>query len=247
MQDAPAPLAITLQPLGSGADALDAVAALGLTGVQFDASDPRMRPRELGESARRDLAASLRCRGLVASGIDCFVPVERFADAARVERALEAVRGSIALAERLGRVPVCVHLSGVDGAVAMELAREAERRGVQLADFAFPPASTTFAVGIDPAAVLAAGGDPAAAVTSAGARVVAARVVDLLRSGMRGPIGEPGSSRLDAMTYRLALELAGFRGLPVVDCRQWTAPVDGARTCVARWLDLLPAPGGATA
>ena len=247
MQDAPAPLAITLQPIGSGAEALDAVAALGVAGVQFDASDPRMRPRELGESARRDLAAALRRRGLVASGIDCFVPVERFADAARVERALEAVQGSVALAESLGRVPVCVHLPDGDSVVAKELVREADRRGVALADFPFPPAATTLAVGVDPAAVLAAGGDPAAAVTQAGARVVAARVVDLLRSGMRGPIGEPGSSRLDAMAYRLALELAGFRGLPVIDCRQWTAPVEGARACVARWLELLPALGGAIA
>lgn len=244
VQEAPTALGVTLQPLGRVAEALDVVAALGIAGVQFDASDPDLRPREMGESARRDLAAALRRRGLVASGVDCFVPVEWFGDAARVERAMDAVRGSMALAESLGRVPVCMSSPAAQPQVAGELQREAHRRGVALADFAWPDSGAHEAVGIDPAAVLAASADPAAAVTAAGRRLAAARVVDLLRSGLRGPIGEPGGSRLDAMAYRLALELAGFRGLPVIDCRQWHAPVEGARACASRWAALLPALGG---
>jgi hypothetical protein len=69
-------------------------------------------------------------------------------------------------------------------------------------------------------------------------------VVDLLRSGLRGPIGEQGGSRLDAMAYRLALEMAGFSGLPVIDCRQWQSPQQGVRWCASRWVALLPAVGG---
>jgi len=236
-----------MQPLGRVAEALDVVVALGVAGVQFDASDPSLRPREMGESARRDLGAALRRRGLVASGVDCFVPLEWFGDAARVERALDAVLGSIALAESLGRVPVCMLIPSSLPQVARELQREAHRRGVALADCAWPDSGSSEAIGVDPAAVLAANGDPAAAVTVAGARLVAARVVDLLRGGLRGPIGEPSGARLDAMAYRLALELCGFRGLPVIDCRQWQAPLDGVRACASRWAALLPALGGAGA
>ncbi|MFM7807955.1 MAG: hypothetical protein ACKPEA_08500, partial [Planctomycetota bacterium] len=163
MRDAPLPLGVTIGPLGSASDAIAEVAAMGLAAVQLDASDASMRHREMGASARRDLAASLRRLGLRASGIDCFVPVERFADAAKVERAVQAVTGSIALAEALDRAPVCLNLP-MDQAVAAELRREAERRGVALADFAIPVPEGTTQVGVDPAALLAAGSDPAAQV-----------------------------------------------------------------------------------
>jgi sugar phosphate isomerase/epimerase len=238
------PLGVTIQPLGRASEALDAVASLGLAGVQFDASDPELRPREMSESARRDLVAALRRRGLAASGVDCFVPIERFVDPARVERAMEAVRGSIALAESLGRVPVCLWLPAASvKQLGEELVREAQRRGVPLADFTWPDAGG--ALGIDPAAVLSAGGDPCAAVSTAGSRVAAARVVDLLQGGLRGPIGQAGACRLDALAYRLALEVSGFQGLPVIDCRQWTGALEGVRACADRWVALLPTVGGA--
>jgi sugar phosphate isomerase/epimerase len=239
------PLGVTAMPLGGGMAAFEAAAAMGLRGVQLDAADPSMRPRELGDSGRRDLAAALRRRGLVASGIDCLVPVERFADAAAVERAMDAVRGSIALAESLQGVPVCVHLPRGDGEVPRALRSEALRRGVPLADIGVPPDAGE--VCVDPAALLAASLDVSSTVAGLSGRVAAARVVDLLRSGLRGPIGEPGAGRLDAMAYRLALELAGFRGLPVIDARQWTdVPAQVAR-CAERWMALLPAMPGAAA
>lgn len=246
MRDAPLPLGVTIGPLGSASDAIAEVAAMGLAAVQLDASDASMRPREMGSSARRDLAASLRRLGLRASGIDCFVPVERFADAAQVERAVQAVNGSIALAEALDRAPVCLHLPA-DQTVAAELRREAERRGVALADFTLPVLQGTAQVGVDPAALLAAGSDPVAHVAGMAGRVAAARVVDLLQGGMRGPIEQPGASRLDAMAYRLALEMAGFRGLPVIDCRQWVDARRAARACAERWVALLPAVEGSGA
>lgn len=246
MHTAPLPLGVTLLPLGAAPSSFDAVVALGLAGVQLDAADPDLRPRELGDSARRDLAAALRRRGLQASGIDCFIPVERFADPARVERALDAVHGCLSLAESLQRVPVSMHLPHAGAPdVVQALQREAQRRGVPLADCSVPVcADATVAIGVDPAAVLAAGGDPAAVVGAAGVRLVAARVVDLLRSGLRGPVEEPGASRLDTLGYRVALEVAGFRGLPVIDCRQWTDVQRGVMDTAKRWTALLPS--GAT-
>lgn len=243
MRDAPVPLGVTLGPLGAVAEGMDLAVGWGLAAVQFDASDPNVRPRELGESARRDLSASLRRRGLVASGIDCFVPVERFADAARIERAIDAVLGSITLAEALGRVPVCLHLPA-EGAATETLRRESDRRGVPLVDFTRN--SVAPRVGLDPAATLAAGEDPVAEVHRSVGRVGAARVVDLLASGMRGPIGEPAGSRLDAMSWRLALEMSGFRGVPVIDGRQWVQPLQGIRATIERWMALLPAAGVAS-
>lgn len=236
-------LSVTALPLGGGLVAFDAAAALGLAGVQLDAADPSMRPRELGESARRDVAAALRRRGLACSGVDCLVPAERFQDPARVERALEAVHGALELAEALGRVAVCVQLPEAHTDSTLHLQAEACRRGVPLADITVR--APTGSVCVDPAAWLAASIDVASEVASLGPRVAAARVVDLLRSGLRGPIGEPGAARLDAMAYRLALEVAGFQGLPVIDARQWAdAPSQVAR-CAERWAHLLPALGGA--
>jgi sugar phosphate isomerase/epimerase len=156
------------------------------------------------------------------------------------------VAAACELAGELGRVPVCVTLpvAGADDAsvarrreTVAAIAAAADRHGVTIADagpstdLPFPP----FGRCIDPAAVLAAGGDPAAEATRAGTRLAAARIVDLTRAGMRGPVGIAGESRLDALAYRIALEVAGFRGLAVIDARQWTDPRGGIAACAAAW------------
>jgi hypothetical protein len=69
----------------------------------------------------------------------------------------------------------------------------------------------------------------------AGSRIVSARIVDLLRSGMRGPVGRSGESRLDVLSFRIALEMAGFRGLPVIDARQWVDPHAGVVASADAW------------
>jgi hypothetical protein len=67
-------------------------------------------------------------------------------------------------------------------------------------------------------------------------------VVDQLRSGLRGPILEPGEARLDVLALRMAIEVAaasaGFRGIPVLDARQWPEPRAGIAASRARWADL---------
>ena len=237
MRDAPIRLGVTLGPLGPALEAIDLAAGWGLAAVQLDAADPSMRPRDMGTSARRDLSSVLRRKGLVASGIDCFVPVERFADPSRVERSIDAVLSSLALAEALGRVPVSMQVPSDPSAATLQA--EAARRGVPLVDFTREAVGAC--VGVDPAATLAAGGDPVAEVHRAAGRIGAARVVDLLRSGMRGPIGDASGSRLDALAFRLALEMSGFRGFPVVDCRQWSGAGEGVVATAKRWCALLPA------
>lgn len=233
-------------PLGSAPASFDVVARLGVVGVQLDASDASLRPRELGVSAQRDVQASLRRRGLCASGIDCFIPMERLTDPSQVEHCLEVVRGCLVLAECLDRVPVCMCLpeQGADEIVAAIL-HEAARRGVPLADFSsWRAGADSRQAGIDPAAVLAKKSDPSKAVMEAAGHLAAARIVDLFTNGMRGPIGDPDGARLDALSYRVALDVAGFQGLPVIDCREWSHAASQVPLCIARWNALLPTRAG---
>jgi sugar phosphate isomerase/epimerase len=240
------PVAATVAPLGDTALALAWLSSAGIRGAQLSAMQPGMRPRELGESARRDLRATLARLELVASGVDAWIPSSHFVDPANVERAVHAVAAACELAGELGRVPVCVMLPdpGSNDASAARrreavaaIAAAADRHGVTIADAGpsndLPP--PPFGRCIDPAAVLAAGGDPAAEASRAGVRLAAARIVDLTRAGMRGPVGMAGESRLDALAYRIALEVAGFRGLAVIDARQWTDPRGGIVACAAAW------------
>lgn len=239
------PLSVTIAPLGVPGEAMAWASAAGLRGVQLSVTGAGLRPRDLGPSARRDLRAALTRLELVASGIDALVPGAHFLDPSTVERAMDAVEGACGLAGDLGRVPVTVHLpAATDEAtrprrqeVLARLAAAADRVGVSLGDLggavdaAWPPVG----VAVDPAAVLAEGGDPSAAVARAGGRLVGARVVDLLRTGMRGPIGRPGEARLDVLGFRVAVEVSGFPGLPVIDCRQWADPREGVRQSADAW------------
>lgn len=259
-------LSATLSPLlrGEGAhpirEALAFLSRLGYRGVQLAATDPETRPRDLSPSARRDLAAALARCELACSGVDLFIPAEHFSDDAFASRAFDAARESIGLAADLGRAAVV--LPALDGAPAVRdaLMAEALHRGVRLAipasgpggggasgAIAATPAAPARAVFAEPlaacvdcAASLAAGERPDAVILSLGSALGAVRVVDLQRSGMRGPIGQKGEARLDVAALRVALDVAGFHGLPVVDARQWLAPADGLARSVACWIAHAP-------
>ncbi len=242
-------IGITIAPLGEPAPAVAWAAARGIRGVQWSATQAGMRPRELGASARRDIRALLVRHEMVLAGVDAIVPPAHLVDAQHAERALDAIRAACEFAADLGRPAVTVQLPEQgDAAPAQEARRAAvdalvaiaDRSGVAIADLAggaLAP-SPPIGVAIDPAAVLAAGDDPAAAVSRAGHRLLAARLVDLSRSGMRGPVGGGPGARLDLLAYRVALGISGFSGLPVVDCRQWADPRAGVEASVAAWAAL---------
>ncbi len=239
-------LGVTIAPLGDAAAAIAWASARSFRGVQLSATQPGMRPRDLGPSARRDLRATLVRHEVIASGIDALVPPSHLLDPQHAERAVDAICAACELAAELGRAPVVIQLpdvapdgagSGRRAAAVSMIAAAADRVGVSVADLGggaeapWPPVG----MAIDPAAMIAAGGDPASAASRAGGRLVAARVVDQLRSGLRGPVGVRSEARLDVLAFRIALDTAGFRGLPVVDCRQWTDPRAGAEQCLAAW------------
>ena len=231
---------------------VERVAGLGFRAVQLDATLPGLRPRDLDRSARRDLAALLRRRELIAAGLDLFIPRRHFSDPEHQDRAMAATLAAIELAADLGRVPVSLTLplpaEGEHDAVTHPLIAAADVAGVVLAVHAEDRLDDlaawlgrvdqpTFAAGLDPAGVLTRGGDPAAAASRFGSRLAAARLADVEADGdLRCPVGEGG---LDVMSYRVALDLAGGGGRngPVVlDLRGLVDPASAAMTAKQTWV-----------
>ncbi len=234
-------------------DAMIAVAREGYAAVQWSATTPSMRPRELDGSARRGLVGELRRLELRCAGVDAWIPPGHLLDATTIERAVSAVEQSIRFAAELtapGEPRPAVSLLlptetelAARAALAPQvreafahLAALAEREGVALADHSMEPiVGSGLGVGVDPAAHLAAGRDPSLALLQAGASLASARLVDCFRSGLRGPILEPGEARLDVTAYRVAVELSGLRRPLVVDARQWRDPLAGLIASIERW------------
>lgn len=237
-------LSVTLAPLGDDVPAvLTRLTGTAMRQVQLSAAQAGLRPRELDTLARRGLREKLRRLELEVSGIDAWIPAEHFVHAEHAERALDALHLAMRMAADLGRVPVSVALPRVDATLAARrneaiIAIEgwSEHLGVLVADHATPrEAREIIGVGIDPAAILAEGGDPAMAVVESARRLVSARLCDLLRTGMRGPIGDGSGHRLDVEGYAAAIQTCGFARAVVVDLRQWADPWGGLAQTQARW------------
>ena len=246
--DARPNLAATVAPLGADASPLgvrEAVAwlsELGVRGAQLSATDPATRPRDLGASARRDLRAMLARHELACAGLDFFIPAAHYTDPTHVSRAFDALLGAIGLAADLGGAPVTAAIpSDVPADFRAAIGAEASRLGVAVlipagaspVDLAAP-----FAPAVDCATVLGESGRPEEVIARLGPRLGGVRLVDLLRSGLRGPILEPGESRLDALAVRMAIEVSSFAGLPVLDARQWQEPRRGIADSARRWAQL---------
>jgi len=239
-------LSVTLTELGGAPrPAMDRAHELGLRWVQLSATQAGLRPRELDASARRDLLATLRRRELGLSGLDVWLPPDHFLDPATVDRALGAATGAVGLAADLGRVPVSINLPRVGeeapqvaalSEVIDALTTIADRQGVAIADHTLPAQERSgIGMGIDPAACLAIDTDPVSLVTAAGGNLISARLCDLLRTGMRGPIGSFTEGRLDVAAYRATLSVVGYDRPVIVDARQWSSPLPGITTTIRAW------------
>ncbi len=205
--------------------------------VQLSATASGIRPRDLDQSARRDVLATLKRNELSLSGIDLWIPVEHFLDPTNIDRALGATREAIELASDLGRCPISMNLPppdmGDDNAESTTesltvIAGHAAHFGVEVVDHSDAAQTREqFGLGVDPAACLSRDEDPVSVVMSNHERLTSARLCDLLRSGMRGPVGDKSEGRLDVMAYRLALSVGGYPRPVVVDTRQWNDPWGG--------------------
>lgn len=245
------PLAATIAPLaGEVTEALAAIAQMGFRAVQLSATQVGTRARDLDGSGRRGLASHLRRLELSCAGFDLWIPSAHFVDAAFVDRAVDAVSQCALLAAALGRCPVSIALpekttenEGRLREVREALSACAQREGVWIADHGLGATTagtamnhaSALGIGIDPPTILAAGKDLCEVVARCGPHVVTARIVDLLRSGMRGPPSEPHESRLDLLAYAASLAVLPLRFSPVADARQWADPRSGLVNTLQRW------------
>lgn len=240
------PLAATIEPLAADPrEGIAAAAAMGYRAVQLSATQPGMRPRELDSGDRRGLRGALSRIGVTCGGVDLWIPPSHFVEASHIDRALAALDAACGLAADLGRCTVCISMPVEMPSESWQaVAGAADRHGVRIADFAVRPdahASRVDApnelvgVGIDPAALIAAGIEPAMHAAALGRRIAAARIVDLLASGMRGPPGEPSGARLDLAAFAASLALGGAAPPCCADARQWVDPRAGLAVTRARW------------
>lgn len=228
-------------------EALAWCSAEGARAMQLSATMPETRVRTMDRSERRGIGDAVRASGALTAGIDCILPPEHLADPARADTAAQALFAAIEWAELLGRLTVTTWLPTGDGhatalAVRTAVIAEAQRRGVTLAVLGGGhDADGPAAIAIDPPVLLAAGESVDAACARAGSRLAGLRLVDLLRSGHRGPVLQPGDARLDALALAATLATIGFRAHPVIDTRGWSDPRGGVVGTLDRWLD-RPAP-----
>lgn len=154
-------------------EAMELAASNRCRAIQWDGTAPGLRARELGRSARRDIAASLRRSGLAMSGCDVWIPPEHLLKSEHQHRAVEAIIGAAellrelwGLCEHRGEPAVCLSIpADLPETVAAALLAGSQLHGVQLADARWPRTGTRLSSSmcVDPAAVLLAGGDVAAA------------------------------------------------------------------------------------
>jgi sugar phosphate isomerase/epimerase len=83
---------------------IERAAALGFRAVTLNAAAADARPRDLGRSARRDLAALIRRHSMVSAGVDLWLPAEHLVQPAHSERALEALLDAVDFAAEMGEL-----------------------------------------------------------------------------------------------------------------------------------------------
>lgn len=220
-------------------------------GVVIDGAAPGFRARELGRSARRDLAASLRRGELELAGLDLWIPADHFTDPEQCQRAAEAVVGAAGLAGELSGLVGSGSLASVsimtpesiEPALLSSMGEHAARIGVSIIDHRAHDAGTLPAGirrGVDPASALFAGSDPVQAVHAAGKDLAAVRLDDVNAMG-RCPVGAEGG-RLDVTGFKASVVLTPLRWISV-DLRQLPDPARCLAMAGEAWRSALGMPG----
>ncbi len=215
-------------PHTSGRGIVDWIAGRGFRAVALDAVHPDLRPRSLDRSARRDLAASLRRRGLMLAGVDVMVPASHFAGAEHVDRALSAAQNAIGFAQELGSLlgatepVVCLALPDEPTEGVIESLRAAsEDAGVVLAVHRRGLGGLARSLDLD--ALLDAGVDPAGEMSRECAQI---------RWG-----GPRPDRRVDLMAIVSAFAMLGGSSC-VLDLSHGRSPGEVAENALSRWSEL---------
>lgn len=222
-------------PANSARGLLDWFSGAGARAVVLDAVHPEIRPRDLGRSARRDLAAAIRRSELEWKGVDVFVPTAHLASREHSDRAVAAIVGAIELASELSTLQIG---SGAvvtfdlpdepaDG-VVREIASAADRLGVSVACLKDGHAGLGRAVDLD--ALAEAGVDAVGAVASAATAQV--------RWG--GPRVE---RRIDLLSVIGAMAVRTEPCAAVLDLSKSIEPKRTIGAALAAWAQADPASG----
>ena len=236
---------------GSTKAALRVVAEQGFTAVQLDATLSGVRPRELGRTARRELAVYTKRLGLAITGLDFMIPNEHYRDPAHMERAADSAVAACGLAAELGRVPVSLNIpaDSADPMIAESIASAADQVGVCLAihdeaqhaglvKWLDQQGASLLTAGLDPAALLLSRNDPIKVAQSMGGRLGVARLSDARRGEVDAGRVPVGRGDLDLLAYRVSVDIAPLRRGPVVlDLRGLADPVAAARIAQTAWDD----------
>lgn len=244
-------LAATIRPLvvagdGTVRTALGELAKWKIPAVQLDATLAGIRPRDLSQRARKDLAALIARQGLQLAGVDLFLPRQHYTDPQHVDRAVTATLAAIELAADLGKATLSLGLpvAEVSEEVRRTLVEAADGRGVRLAVHAEDQLDALKAwleavdqhalgAGLDPAACLARSLKPVRTAAMLGKRLAVARLSDVTGGALRCAVGE---GELELAAYRVAVDLAPSRAGPVVlDLRGVEDPIKAARAAAAAW------------
>lgn len=198
-----------------------------------------VRPRQLGRSARRDLAGHLKRLEMGLAGVDMLIPKEHFEDPAQSDRALDAVRQAAEMASELfglvaaignGQGPVVTVRPPEDVTVALlsEFDALATLTGARIGLMEWPvtealradSAPSGVGVSFDPASAISAGGNPVDLVGGLGSLLLSARLSDT-RDGARVAAG---AGSLDTPLYEAGVSVTGYRGPLIVDVRAVASP-----------------------
>ncbi len=223
-------LAPTMGVLGiAPREAMQVVHDAEFRAVQLPVTGPgRLVPRELGDSARRDVCATLRRLELNAAGVDCWIPSSHFSSGESVDRAVAAVLDACSLAGAIGRCSVNVLFpADIDEAALETMLSGASMHGVAIIDHGLPSAAGC-GIGLDPALAFAQGQDPLTLASNCDS----ARLSDLSQ-GVRCVPGRSGG-QLELAGYKAALDVAGHATV-ALDLRQLPHPASVMIEVQAMW------------
>lgn len=225
--------------------ALDAVAKVGVRGIQLDAIR-ELNPTTLGDTARRELRVLIRNANLEATALNC--PIRRGLDTTEdLQQRLEHLVAVMQLAADLGPRKILLPLPELpkpDDASTpraetlheslTSLGRAADRLGVVVAlEAGFDSAevvltylagfdSGSLMVNFDPVNFLAHGQKPIAALGALGGRLAHVQARDAHGRNLSGGPKETaiGQGDLDWLTVFAVLDSLEYRGFVVVDREQ---------------------------
>ena len=239
-----------VEVVGTVNTALSRLTVAGFDAIQLDATLSGIRPRELGQRARKDLLALMARRGIRPGGIDLLIPRRHYLESEHQDRAMQVTLAAVELAADLGRLSLSIALPVAEMGADLKscLVEAADGRNVRLAVHAEDQLEALEAwiaevdlpvvgAGVDPAALMALSQDPPSVVYRTARRLVVGRLSDLSDASV-APSARcaPGNGDLDLSTYRVAVDLAPNRVGPVVlDLRSVSNPIAAAVAAKSVW------------